>query len=155
MFFIAFLSHLYLLLNGLQLQKHRRIRILFFVLFGLRFDFGGFIYAIALAACEFLYRKNNEYYEIKKKRPDRRPCSASSILLAIEISTPWVSSSPLFKDLSFRTMASQPRAGPSVPPEGLYLSLPSLGVPRCRSRGPLSPRSLRFPSSPHFATRLA
>ena len=28
--------------------------------------FSGFVYAIASAACEFLYR-NNEYYEIKKK----------------------------------------------------------------------------------------
>ena len=79
----------------------------------------------------------------------------SSILLAIEISTPWISSSPFFKDSSFRTMASQLRAGLSVPPEGLYLSLLPVGVPRRRSRGPLSPRSLRFPISPHFATRLA
>ena len=54
-------------------------------------------------------------------------CSASSILLALEISTPWISSSPFFKDSSFRTMASQPRAGLSVPPEGLYLSLPPPG----------------------------
>ena len=30
-------------------------------------DFGGFVYAIASAACEFSYSKNNEYYEIKIK----------------------------------------------------------------------------------------
>ena len=45
-------------------------------------------------------------------------------------------------------MASQPRAGLSVPPEGLCLSLPPLGVPHGHSRGALSPRSLRFPSHP-------
>ena len=41
-----------------------------FVLFAL-LDFSGFVYAIASAAREFLYRKNNEYYEIKKKKKGR------------------------------------------------------------------------------------
>ena len=39
---------------------------MFFVLFICVVGFSGFVYAIASAACEFLYRKNNEYYEIKK-----------------------------------------------------------------------------------------
>ena len=55
-------------LTGLQLRKQRRIRVLFFVfLLFVGFDLGGFVYAIASAAYEFLYRKNNEYYEIKIK----------------------------------------------------------------------------------------
>ena len=41
---------------------------MFFALFIVFVVFGGFVYAIASAACEFLYRKNNEYYEIKKKK---------------------------------------------------------------------------------------
>ena len=53
--------YLFPLYIRLQLWKHRRIRLLFFVLFVLRFGFSGFVYAIASAACEFVYHKNNQY----------------------------------------------------------------------------------------------
>ena len=32
----------------------------------------GFVYAIAQAACEFLYLRNNEYYELKKKKKKKK-----------------------------------------------------------------------------------
>ena len=44
----------------------------FLFCFGCVACFSGFVYAIASAACEFLYRKNNEYYEIKNKKKKRK-----------------------------------------------------------------------------------
>ena len=48
----------------------------------MHFGFRGFVYAIASAACEFLYRKNNEYYEIKIKKTPYRSSTAAEMRVA-------------------------------------------------------------------------
>ena len=79
----------------------------------------------------------------------------SSIFLAIEITTPWISLSPFDKDLFCPTMVYCVGRALQTTPRALFLSPLPFWVPCRHSCGPLSPRSLCFPASPHFASRFA